>query len=205
MKSSLAAAACSAGVLSLILSLACGPPLIRWLGRRATERIASDSLRLNELHAGKQNTPTMGGLLIAGATLISILCFSDRSSLLVWMCVCGPIPELQVGPPMKMLVVFLLSIIPTLPAAFLTTAEEVLYQGYNQPIRLWGLSVQNDQQLAGIIMKVISGFYLWFIIAGIFFKWSLNERGEKKKYRGKLVPTAPVLDDGEDADQPQPV
>jgi hypothetical protein len=54
-------------------------------------------------------------------------------------------------------------------------------------------------------MKVISGFYLWFIIAGIFFKWSLNERGEKKKYRGKLVPTAPVLDDGEDADQPQPV
>ncbi len=111
------------------------------------------------------------------------------SSLLVWMCICGPIPELQVGPPMKMLVVFLLSIIPTLPAAFLTTAEEVLYQGYNQPIRLWGLSVQSDQQLAGIIMKVISGFYLWFIIAAIFFKWSLNERGEKSKYRGKLVTT----------------
>lgn len=85
MKSSHAAAACSAGVLSLILSLACGPPLIRWLGRRATERIVSDSLRLNELHAGKQNTPTMGGLLIAGATLISILCFSDRSSLQVWI------------------------------------------------------------------------------------------------------------------------
>jgi putative membrane protein len=111
------------------------------------------------------------------------------SSLLVWMCVCGPIPELQVGPPMKMLVVFLLSIIPTLPAAFLTTAEEVLYQGYNHPVRLWGLSVQNDQQLAGIIMKVISGFYLWFIIAGIFFKWSLGDRVNTTKYRGKLVTT----------------
>ena len=85
------------------------------------------------------------------------------------MAVCAPTPGPRAAPPMKMLVVFLLSIIPTLPAAFLTTAEEVLYQGYNQPIRLWGLSVQNDQQLAGIIMKVISGFYLWFIIAGIFF------------------------------------
>ncbi len=117
------------------------------------------------------------------------------SSLLVFMCICGPIPELQVGPPMKMLVVFLLSIIPTLPAAFLTTAEEVLYQGYNEPIRLWGISVQADQQLAGIVMKVISGFYLWAIIAGIFFKWSLNERGEKAKYRGKLVEHPPQRDD----------
>ena len=131
------------------------------------------------------------------------------SSLLVWMCVCGPIPELQVGPPMKMLVVFLLSVIPAFPAAFLTTAEEVLYQGYNTPIRLWGVSVQNDQQLAGIVMKVISGFYLWSIIAGIFFKWSLGSRGERQKYRGKLVTTPPVLDDGAgsdvDSDQPQPV
>jgi putative membrane protein len=131
------------------------------------------------------------------------------SSLLVWMCICGPIPELQVGPPMKMLVVFLISVIPAFPAAFLTTAEEVLYQGYNTPIRLWGVTVQNDQQLAGIIMKVISGFYLWSIIAGIFFKWSLGSRGERQKYRGKLVTTPPVLDDGAgsgvDSDQPQPV
>src|SRR5690606_15068921 len=86
------------------------------------------------------------------------------SSLLVWMCVCGPIPELRVGPPLKMLVIFLLSIIPTLPAAFLTTAETVLYQGYNEPVRLW-MSVETDQQLAGVIMKVITGSYLWVIIA----------------------------------------
>lgn len=108
------------------------------------------------------------------------------SSLLVWMCICGPIPELRVGPPLKMLVLFLLSIIPTLPAAFLTTAEEVLYQGYNNPVRLW-MSVQTDQQLAGVIMKIITGSYLWVIIAAIFFKWSLNERNQTVKYRGKLV------------------
>ena len=135
------------------------------------------------------------------------------SSLLVFMCICGPIPELQVGPPLKMLVIFLLSIIPTLPAAFLTTAETILYQGYNTPVRLWGLSVETDQQLAGVIMKIITGFYLWMIIAYIFFKWSLGERSEKVKYRGKLVPSTPAADPSvdvtdsdeasDDSDQPQ--
>ena len=112
------------------------------------------------------------------------------SSLLVFMCICGPIPELRVGPPTQMLVLFLLSVIPAFPAAFLTTAEEVLYQGYNTPLRLWNVSVENDQQLAGIVMKLIGGFYLWAIITGIFFRWALSGRGQKVKYRGKLVPAA---------------
>lgn len=117
----------------------------------------------------------------------SVHVMAVTSSLLVWMCICGPIPELRVGPPMKIVVLFLLSIIPAIPAAFLTTAEEVLYQGYNTPVRLWGLSVEYDQQLAGVVMKVIAGFYLWGIIAAIFFKWSLSDRNHTSKYRGKLV------------------
>lgn len=121
------------------------------------------------------------------------------SSLLVWMCVCGPIPELQVGPPLKMVVVFLLSVIPTIPAAFLTTAEGVLYQGYDHDPRLWGLSVVYDQQLAGVMMKVITGFYLWGIIAVIFFKWALGEKSKNPKFRGKLVPSATPPADGSEA------
>jgi putative membrane protein len=117
----------------------------------------------------------------------SVHVMAVASSLLVWMCICGPIPELRVGPPMKIVVLFLLSIIPAIPAAFLTAAEEVLYQGYNTPIRLWGLSVEQDQQLAGVVMKVIAGFYLWGIIAAIFFRWALSDRGHASKYRGKLV------------------
>ncbi len=112
------------------------------------------------------------------------------SSFLVWMCICGPLPELQVTPPFKMLVLFLLSIIPTIPMAFLAAAETVLYEAYDQPIRLWGLSVVQDQQLAGAMMKVVTGSYLWVIIAVIFFRWTLGERGEKKRYRGKLVTSA---------------
>lgn len=120
------------------------------------------------------------------------------SSFLVWMCICGPIPELRVGPPLKMLVLFLLSIIPTIPMAFLTTAESILYQSYNTPIRLWGLSVEQDQQLAGVVMKVVAGSYLWVIIAVIFFKWALGDRGQRSKYRGKLVGSdGSVVVDGE--------
>ncbi len=82
---SLSMAAVCAGLLSLMLSVAGGPWMIRWLSSRFTERIASDSVRLNELHAAKQNTPTMGGLLIAGTTVASILCFADVSSALIWL------------------------------------------------------------------------------------------------------------------------
>ena len=90
---SLLVAAISAGILSLILSLVCGPWLIRWLKSRFIERIASDSAKLNELHAAKQNTPTMGGLLISGTANFAILCFSDLTSPIVWL-VCGTILSL---------------------------------------------------------------------------------------------------------------
>ena len=84
-ETSLPIAAVCGGILSLMLSLAGGPWLIRRLKSRFTERIASDSARLNELHAAKKDTPTMGGLLIAGTTVVSILCFTDVSSPLVWL------------------------------------------------------------------------------------------------------------------------
>lgn len=87
---SLPAASISAGLLSLFLSLVFGPHLIRWLKSRFTERIASDSTTLNELHAAKKNTPTMGGLLISGTAVLSILCFNDASSPLPWL-FCGTV------------------------------------------------------------------------------------------------------------------
>lgn len=82
---SLPFAAFGAGILALTLTLACGPWYIRWLKERFRERIASDSVRLNELHASKRNTPTMGGLIIVGSTVVSFLSFSDATSMLVWL------------------------------------------------------------------------------------------------------------------------
>ena len=90
---SLTGSAINAGLLSLLLSLVCGPHLIRWLKSRFTERIVSDSATLNELHAAKKNTPTMGGLLISGTTILGILCFNDTSAPLTWL-FCGTVLSL---------------------------------------------------------------------------------------------------------------
>jgi putative membrane protein len=109
------------------------------------------------------------------------------SAFLVWMSICGPEPELRAPPPLQMVTLFLMSVIPTIPAAFLTAAEGVIYTGYDHAVRLWGFDVVDDQQVAGVVMKVISGFYLWGIIGFIFFRWAFSQRGEKSKYRGKLV------------------
>jgi putative membrane protein len=110
------------------------------------------------------------------------------SALLAWMPVCGPLPERRISPAGQMIYIFLLSVIPTVPSAFLTASDGVLYKGYDHEPRLWGISVISDQQLAGVMMKVTAGFYLWAIILVIFLRWSRSETGTQK-YRGTLVPT----------------
>ena len=66
-----------AAVTAFLLALLLGPLAIRWLQRRFRERVASDSERLNELHAQKQDTPTMGGLFIVSSIVLSVLVWGD--------------------------------------------------------------------------------------------------------------------------------
>jgi putative membrane protein len=91
------------------------------------------------------------------------------SALLMWMPVVGPFPELQIGPLGKCIYLFMQSLIPTIPAAWLTFAEGAVYQVYDQPVRVWGMSVASDQQLAGAIMKTGGGIFLWAVIIYLFF------------------------------------
>jgi phospho-N-acetylmuramoyl-pentapeptide-transferase len=69
-----------ASLTSFVMALLLGPVAIRWLKQRFRERIDSASERLNELHAAKSATPTMGGLFIVAAIVISCLLWSDLSS-----------------------------------------------------------------------------------------------------------------------------
>ena len=91
-------------------------------------------------------------------------------SLLMWMPVVGPFPELQMTPLGKCIYLFLQSLVPTIPAAWLTFADDAVYRTYDQPVRVWGMSVTVDQQLAGAIMKTGGGIFLWAVIIYIFFK-----------------------------------
>ena len=119
------------------------------------------------------------------------------SSLLMWMPVCGPVPEFRMGVPGAMVYLFLQSVVPTVPAAWLTFAEGVVYTGYDQPLRLWGISAVDDQQLAGAVMKVAGGFYLWSIVIYLFFtKFAVrDDEAYNFRRRGKIPPAEIVGND----------
>ena len=98
------------------------------------------------------------------------------AGLVAWMPVLSPLPEVpRLGPLMQMFYLFTESILPTIPSAFLTFGTTPLYKNYERFGRLWGISVNTDEQIAGIIMKVGVGLLLWIAIAIVFFKWSATE------------------------------
>jgi len=67
-----------AGFLSFALVLGAGPRVIRWLReKKIGDKAQFDVAALNAALASKANTPTMGGLLIAGAILVSTLLLAD--------------------------------------------------------------------------------------------------------------------------------
>ena len=92
------------------------------------------------------------------------------TSILMWLPVCGPLKEFQITPMAKMIYLFLNSVVATVPAGWLTFAEGVVYKHYNIPIRVWGISVSDDQQIAGAIMKLGGSTFLWSIIGVMFYK-----------------------------------
>jgi len=104
------------------------------------------------------------------------------TGLIMWMPVVSPLEDMpQLHPLAKMLYLFLQSILPTVPASFLTFGTTPLYHYYEHVPRLWGLSALTDQQIAGVIMKVIGGLYLWLVIVVVFFRWySREEEGGGK-------------------------
>lgn len=79
--------AAMAALTAFLLSLVFGPMLIRKLKElKLGEKInKADSLKLDNLHRHKQNTPTMGGILILGAVVISTLLWADISNHCIWI------------------------------------------------------------------------------------------------------------------------
>ncbi len=92
------------------------------------------------------------------------------TSLLMWMPVIGPFKELHMGYPAKMVYLFAQSVIPTVPAGWLTFGDHAVYKRYDIPVRVWGIDVVNDQQIAGAVMKVGGTMFMWTIIVYMFFK-----------------------------------
>lgn len=76
-----------AGLTALGIVLAFGRPFIRYLGRRQVLDAQSkgDSVRLDDLHAHKASTPTLGGVLIVAGTFGATILWArlDRTSVIL--------------------------------------------------------------------------------------------------------------------------
>ncbi|MFA5004759.1 MAG: phospho-N-acetylmuramoyl-pentapeptide-transferase [Candidatus Omnitrophota bacterium] len=76
-----------AALTAFVLSLIFGPLLIKKLKTlKVGEKInKDDSARLDHLHRHKQDTPTMGGILILGAVIIATLLWADVTNRNIWV------------------------------------------------------------------------------------------------------------------------
>jgi putative membrane protein len=119
-------------------------------------------------------------------------------SMLMWFPVVNTLPEFpRMNRPIKMLYLFLQSVIPNVPVAFLAFASGVVYTYYSHVPRPFSISVVSDQQLAGAIMKVGGTFLLWGVILVVFFRWSAEqERIDAMKRRASRLAAGADLGTG---------
>jgi cytochrome c oxidase assembly factor CtaG len=113
------------------------------------------------------------------------------STLMMWFPVCGPIKELRLSLPGQMVYLFLMSVIPTVPAGFLTFAEGALYESYDHNVRLWGIDITTDQQMAGLIMKLVGGIYLWGWIGSRMVRYTKESQSSRELVLVETKPPEP--------------
>ena len=114
-------------------------------------------------------TNSLAHLLVHGVLFLS--------ALLMWMPVLSPTPTIpKLRRPMQMLYLFAQSLLPTIPASFLTFSSAPLYPVYGDAAGAWGLTAVADQTIAGVVMKLGGGFIIWATIAVIWFRWTSEER-----------------------------
>ena len=102
------------------------------------------------------------------------------SAVLMWFPVLNRVPGLPtMSYPGRMLYLFLQSVLPTVPASFLTFGRGVMYRFYAEVARPFPLSALDDQQLAGALMKVYAGTLLWGVLGAMFFRWYAREQRDR--------------------------
>lgn len=110
------------------------------------------------------------------------------TGLIAWMPMINRLPELpRMSYPQRMLYLFLQSIVPTVPGAFLVFASGLVYKAYAGRPELLGISAIGDQQVSGALMKLGGGAILWGVLTYTFFKWVSEEQSRDRVGRSEGV------------------
>jgi putative membrane protein len=162
----------------LILGSGTAGRAVSWLTKPVVAGVAFNLFVALTHWQGLVNQATRNGALHYSIHLVLVVL-----AIFAWAPVCGPIPERRLALPAQCAYLFTMSIIPTLPAAWLTFAENPVYRAYDVPVRVFNMSIAADQATAGFIMKVGTGFYLWALIAILFFKWAIRHQAADRANR----------------------
>lgn len=101
-----------------------------------------------------------------------------------WLPILGKEPLVTpLVPAGKVAYLIAATVLPTVPASFLTWSTTPLYDSYAQAPRVWGLSPTDDLQLAGLFMKLGGGLILWGFIAWVFISWTAEEASRDRRRR----------------------
>lgn len=110
----------------------------------------------------------------AGSFVIDFLWLTG--GLVFWWPVVAPVPARpRFNYPLKMGYLFLSTVLNTMPYAFLTFGELPFYGVYELAPPVGVLGPRQDQQVAGLMMKVGGGIILWTAITIQFFLWWSRE------------------------------
>jgi putative membrane protein len=194
----------------LFLAQIAAPFLILGVPPWAWERLAASSPRRNAFMrrvAGPlvglvtfnvimltTHVPAVADFLMAsqlGAFVVDAAWFT--SGLALWWPVLAPPSLARMSEPAKLAYLFGATILPTVPAAFLTFADHPAYRLYELAPRVHGITAASDQQTAGLIMKGVADPVMWLAMALVFFRWSALERradAREAAARNTLLPGA---------------
>ena len=92
-----------------------------------------------------------------------------------WWVVVAPEGINRVRTPLRIAYLFGSTVLPTIPAAFLTFASYPLYRLYELAPPVGQIAARADQQTAGIIMKLGADPVIWLAMGILFFRWSAAE------------------------------
>lgn len=96
--------------------------------------------------------------------------------LVFWWPVIAPEPERPGFPyPVRMGYLLVATVLNTMPYAFLTFGELPFYGIYELAPPVTGITTRQDQQIAGLLMKMGGGAILWTAITVLFFRWFRRE------------------------------
>lgn len=111
------------------------------------------------------------------------------AGVLLWLPLLGTVPTVvtRLHPAGRMLTLFAVSIVPSVPASVLTFAEASPYPLDAAAAAAFGLTPLQDLWAAGLLAKLGGGVALWLVAAGIFLRWAAE--ADAREQRRRPVPT----------------